>query len=156
MTNSTKIELKKRALAAVAEYGINLTRFQNAMSEQHGLNVTDMDCLRLLFLRGTATPSQLARHTGLTSGATTAMLDRLEKAGLVERHPNPEDRRGTVIAPAKSGAARVASWFRPARKALEELISNSSEEELEVISEVFERFTKLWDQEREKISGSHR
>ncbi len=84
------------------------------------------------------------------------MLDGLEKAGLVERHPNPDDRRGTVITPAKSGAARVASWFRPARKALEELISNFSEEELEVISDVFERFTKLWDQEREKMSGSHR
>ena len=156
MTNSTKIELKKRAMTAVAEYGINLTRFQNAMSERHGLNVTDMDCLRLLFLRGTATPSQLARHTGLTSGATTAMLDRLEKAGLVERHPNPDDRRGTVIAPAKSGAARVAEWFRPAREALDELIASYSEEELEVISDIFDRFAKLWDQEREKISGSHR
>ncbi len=153
MTNSKKIELRKRALTAVAEYGVNLTRFQKAMGERHGLNVTDMDCLRLLFLRGTATPSQLARHTGLTSGATTVMLDRLEKAGLIERHPNPDDRRGTIIAPTKSGTARVASWFRPARKALDELISTYSEAELEVISDVFERFAKLWDQQREKIKS---
>ena len=96
---------------AVRDYGVNLTQFRNAMSEWAGLNVTDMECLRLLFHKGIATPSELARHTGLTSGATTAMLDRLEKAGLIERRPNPNDRRGTLIAPAQSSAEKAASWF---------------------------------------------
>ncbi len=151
MTNSTKADLKKRALMAVRDYGINLTLFRNAMSEQLGLNVTDMECLRLLFLKGTATPSGLARHTSLTSGATTAMLDRLEKAGFIERQPNPDDRRGTLIVPTKSGAEKVALGFESARKAQDELISTYSEKELEIISDVFERFTKLWEQEREKL-----
>ena len=151
MTNSTKTDLKKRALMAVRDYGVNLTQFRNAMSEWAGLNATDMECLRLLFLKGIATPSELARHTGLTSGATTAMLDRLERAGLIERQPNPDDRRGTRIAPVKSSAEKVASWFESARKAQDELISSYSEKELEIISDVFERFTKLWEQEREKL-----
>ncbi len=151
MTKSTKTELKKRTLMAVREYGIHLTLFRNAMSEWAGLNVTDMECLRLLFLKGIATPSELARQTGLTSGATTAMLDRLEKAGLIERRPNPEDRRGTLIVPAESSAERAASWFESARKAQDELVSSYSESELEIIADAFERFTKLWDQEREKI-----
>jgi DNA-binding MarR family transcriptional regulator len=151
VTNATKEELKKRALIAVREYGIHLTLFRNAMSEWAGLNVTDMECLRLLFLKGIATPSELARHTGLTSGATTAMLDRLEKVGLIERRPNPNDRRGTLITPAESAAAKAASWFESARNAQDELISSYSESELEIIADVFERFTQLWDQEREKL-----
>ncbi len=151
MTKSTKTELKKRALMAVREYGIHLTLFRNAMSEWAGLNGTDMECLRLLFLKGIATLSELARQTGLTSGATTAMLDRLEKAGLIERRPNPEDRRGTLIVPAESSAERAASWFESARKAQDELVSSYSESDLEIIADAFERFTKLWDQEREKI-----
>jgi DNA-binding MarR family transcriptional regulator len=151
MTQSEKSDLKQRALLAVADYGAHLTLFRNAMSQWMGLNTTDMESLRLLFLNGVATPSELARHTGLTSGATTAMLDRLEKAGLVERRPNPNDRRGTLIVPAESAAVKVASWFESARKAQAELISSYSEEELEVIADVFERFTKLWDQEREKL-----
>jgi DNA-binding MarR family transcriptional regulator len=151
MTNSTKTDLKQRALIAVRDYGVHLTLFRNAMSEWAGLNVTDMECLRLLFIKGIATPSELARHTGLTSGATTAMLDRLENAGLIERRPNPEDRRGTLIVPEKSGADKVALWFESARKAQDELISGYSEGELEIIVDVFERFIKLWDQEREKI-----
>lgn len=150
-----KTDLKKRALIAVRDYGVNLTLFRNAVNEWAGINATDMECLRFLFLKGTATPSELARQTGLTSGAATAMLDRLEKAGFIERRPNPDDRRGTLITPAKSAAERAASWFESARNAQDELISSYSENELEIISDVFERFAKLWEQEREKLrSGS--
>jgi len=154
MTNSKKTDLKKRALTAVRDYGVNLTLFRNAMSEWAGLNVTDMECLRLLFLKGVASPSELSRHTGLTSGATTAMLDRLERAGLIERRPNPNDRRGSLIAPAESSAEKAASWFESARKAQDELVSSYSESDLEIIADVFERFAKLWDQEREKVQRS--
>ena len=154
MTNSKKTDLKKRALAAVRDYGVNLTHFRNAMNEWAGLNATDMECLRLLFQKGIATPSELARHTGLTSGATTAMLDRLERAGLIERRPNPNDRRGSLIAPAESSAEKAASWFESARKAQDELVSSYSESDLEIIVDIFERFAKLWDQEREKVQRS--
>jgi DNA-binding MarR family transcriptional regulator len=151
MTKSTQPGLKARALLAVRDYGVHLTLFRNAMNEWAGLNATDMDCLGFLSIKGAATPSELARQTGLTSGATTAMLDRLEKAGLIERRPNPDDRRGILIAPEKAGAEKMASWFESARKAQDKLISSYSESELEIIVEVFERFAKLWDQEREKI-----
>jgi len=151
MTTFTNENLKIRALNAVRDYGVQLTMFRSAMNVWVGLNATDMECLRLLFLKGVSTPSELARHTGLTSGATTAMLDRLEKAGLIERRPNPHDRRGTLIVPAKSSAEKAASWFESARKAQDELISSYSERELEIIAGVFERFAKLWEQEREKI-----
>jgi DNA-binding MarR family transcriptional regulator len=151
MTNSIKRDLKRRALAAVRDYGIHLRLFQNAVNEWAGLNATDTECLRLLFFKGKATPSELARQTGLTSGATTAMLDRLERAGFIERRANPADRRGTLITPTPSAAEKAASWFESARNAQYELISSYSESELEIIADVFERFTKLWDQEREKL-----
>lgn len=151
MKDSTQADLKKRALMAVRDYGIHLTLFRNAVDEKQGLNTTDAECLRLLFQKGIATPTELARHTGLTSGATTAMLDRLEKAGFIERRPNPDDRRGTLIVPLQSGIEKAASWFESARKAQDELISSYSEEELETIADVFERFTELWKQECEKL-----
>ena len=151
MQKSTKTDLKIRALMAVRDYGVNLTHFRNAMNEWAGLNATDIECLRLLSQKGTATPTELAKHTGLTSGATTAMLDRLEKAGLIERRPNPNDRRGTLIAPEKSSNAKMAGWFASARKAQDALMSTYSESELEVIADVFERFAKLWDDERKKV-----
>ncbi|HMO59981.1 MAG TPA: hypothetical protein PKC19_21720, partial [Roseiflexaceae bacterium] len=66
---------------------------------------------------------------------------------------NPADRRGTLITPTESAAEKVASWFESARNAQDELISRYSAHELEIISDVFEQFVKLWDQEREKIQN---
>jgi len=79
------------------------------------------------------------------------MLDRLERAGLIERRPNPNDRRGTLIAPIADSSQKAASWFESARKAQDELISSYSAEELEIIADVFERFSNLWDDERGKL-----
>jgi len=153
MTISAKANLKKRTLMAVRDYGVRLTEFRSAIDEAAGLNATDVECLGLLFLKDVATPSELAKQTGLTSGATTAMLDRLEKAGLIERNPNPADRRGTLITLTKASAEKMASWFDSARRAQLELISSYSEDELEINADVFERFARLWDQERKKVEG---
>ncbi len=49
----------------------------------------------------------------------------------------------------------MASWFASARQAQDELISSYAESDLEIIADVFERFAKLWDQEREKIQKAH-
>ena len=133
MPDRMSTELEIRALNAVRDYGVQMTLFRNAMDEWAGHNATDMESLRLLFLEGVSTPSRLARHTGLTSGATTAMLDRLENAGLIERKPNPEDRRGTLIYPSRSSAEKAAAWFEPARNAQAELMAQFSEKELEII-----------------------
>lgn len=153
MSEGIKVPLKQRALNAVRDYGVELTQFRNAVDARAGFNTTDMECMRLLIRKGFSIPSELARHTGLTSGATTAMLDRLERAGLIERKPNPKDRRGTLIVPAKSGAQKMAAWFESARKAQDELMSSYSASELEIIADVFERFVKLWVEEREKLKG---
>lgn len=147
----TEMDLRKRVLNAVREYGVELSHFRNAMSEWAGLNPSDMECLRYLFANRVSTPTELARFTGLTSGAATAMLDRLEKGGWIERKPNPEDRRGTLIVPAQNAQERMAGWFESARKAQEDLVAGYSEQELVIIADVFERFSQLWQQERGKI-----
>jgi len=152
MTKS-KTELKRRALLAVSNYGAHLTLFRNAVSAWAGLNASDTECLFVLFLQGMATPSELARHTGLTSGATTAMLDRLERAGLIERRPNPKDRRGSLIAPTPASAEKMAAWFQSARQAQAKLIARYSTSELELIVDVLERFTELWEQERARLQN---
>jgi DNA-binding MarR family transcriptional regulator len=151
MKRSRKSELRERAQAAVRDYGVSLTLFRSEVSEWAGLDQTAMEGLRLLFLQGVATPSELARHTGLTSGATTAMLDRLERAGLIERRPNPDDRRGTLITPSANAAQRVRSWFESARRAQARLLASYSTSELETICDVFERFAALWDAEHAKV-----
>jgi len=151
MADHTKTELKKKVILGARQYEINTVLFRNIVCERLGVNVTDMECLGLLFHKGLATPSELARYTGLSSGATTAMLDRLEKSGLIERQPNPEDRRGTLIFLVESGKEKVAPWFTSVRRAQNELVSSYSEKELKLISDFFEKSARMWEQERMKL-----
>jgi len=72
-------------------------RFEEAAAEYFGVNRTDMLCLDVLDRTGQMTAGGLARETGLTTGAVTAMLDRVEKAGYVRRLPDPSDRRRVLV-----------------------------------------------------------
>ena len=151
MTKLRKNDLVKQVNMGAREYGISTVLFRHAVGEILGVNVTDMECLALIFFKGLATPSELARYTGLTSGATTAMLDRLEKAHLIERHPNPQDRRGTLILLTNERTEEVGAMFAAGREAIDRLTSSYSESELETIADYFKRLVIVWEEEREKL-----
>ncbi len=146
-----KQELIKQVIMGAREYGISTVLFRHIVGEKLGLNVTDMECLGVLFFKGMSTPSELAKHTGLSSGATTAMLDRLEKSGLIARQPNPNDRRGTQIVIVKETAEKVGPLFSSVRTAQDKLVSSYSEKELQLISDFFQKSVAMWEEERKKL-----
>jgi DNA-binding MarR family transcriptional regulator len=151
MTDPQKLDLVIRTNVAAREYGIQMTLYRNVIFEKLGVNSTDMECLGYLFTKRVSTPTELAGYTGLSSGAATAMLDRLEKGGFIKRKPNPEDRRGTLIVLAKSGAEKVAAWYKNLGVAQEELISGYSQDQLRLIADFFEQYAKIWELERQKL-----
>ncbi len=151
MAISSKKDLVKQVNMGAREYGISTVLFRHAVGEILGVNVTDMECLALIFFKGLATPSELAHYTGLTSGATTAMLDRLEKARLIERRPNPQDRRGTLIVLTNERTKEISAMFTSVREGIDGLTSSYSEKELELISKYFQKLVILWEEEREKL-----
>jgi predicted transcriptional regulator len=59
--------------------------------------VTDMQIMEILDITGPSTAGQLAEFTGLTTGAITRILDRLEEAGLVRRERDPNDGRKVIV-----------------------------------------------------------
>lgn len=71
--------------------------FQEAAAERLGLNVTDLRCLAMAHAEPGMSASRLAELSGLTSGAITGVLDRLERAGLLRREADPDDRRRTLV-----------------------------------------------------------
>jgi DNA-binding MarR family transcriptional regulator len=152
-TNQSKAELEQAVKMAAREYGISTTLFRNAVGSQLGVNATDMECLAVLFFKGIATPTELSKYTGLTSGATTAMLDRLERAGLIARQPNPNDRRGVLITVNKSSQLSVGPLFAGTRQAQDELVSGYSIEQLQLIADFLTSLTAVWETSRQKLVG---
>ena len=151
MDNESKEHLGKRVIISARLHSISSVLFRNAVGNKLGVNATDMECLGLLFFKGIATPTELARHTGLTTGSTTAMLDRLEKAGLIERKPNPNDRRGLLITTREESKAIVPPFFAGVARGQDELVSQYTNEELLIIAEFLEKFAAIYDTEREKL-----
>jgi DNA-binding MarR family transcriptional regulator len=67
--------------------------FDNLAAERLGLNRTDLHCINIIENSGGLTAGELAAEAGLTTGAVTGVLDRLERAGYARRVPDPDDRR---------------------------------------------------------------
>ena len=74
---------------------------------------TDLLCMCLLQEHGPASPGWLAERTGLTTGAVTGMVDRLERAGYVTRVPDPHDRRRIIVRPDLAAFAADIERFAP-------------------------------------------
>jgi DNA-binding MarR family transcriptional regulator len=156
MAKPDKDQLKQQVILGAREYGIGSVLFRHAIGERLGVNVTDMECLGLIFLKGLATPSELARHTSLSSGATTAMLDRLEKSSLIERRPNPNDRRSSHIVLVEETAQRIGPMFASLRQAQDKIVSSYTESELALLADFFTRSVAMWDAERKKLLDSQK
>jgi DNA-binding MarR family transcriptional regulator len=153
MVKISKANVVQQVILGIRENSIGAVLFHQAVGQVLGINVTDMKCLDIMTLKRAASPSQLAELTGLTSGSTTAMIDRLEKRGLVERHPHPKDRRATVIVLTREAARKLPPLFKSLAVAMEALVSSYSAKELDVLANFFGRVADLWRREREYMQS---
>lgn len=85
--------------------------FDERLSEFLGINNTDGRCLDIIERLGRVSAGQLANHAGLTTGAVTAVVDRLESAGYVTRIRDPLDRRKIWVEPTPHLSALVETIF---------------------------------------------
>jgi DNA-binding MarR family transcriptional regulator len=83
-----------------------------------GLNATDFACLRVLLVEGPCTAGKLAETSGLTTGAITGIVDRLEKAGFVGRDSDPDDRRRVIAFIRPEQRDRIIALLAPDTSAL--------------------------------------
>ena len=148
---AAKKELVAHVIRGAREFSIGTVLFHRGVGEILGVNVTDMKCLDMMTQQGPAMPSQLAAHTGLSSGATTAMIDRLEKAGLVERRSHPKDRRGTILILTQQAKRKLPSLFGSLGAAMEALVSSYPPKDLVVLNAFFTKAQILWLKERDKL-----
>lgn len=151
-----KGDLMTQVIRGGREYSIGTVLFHQAVGQLLGVNVTDMKCLDMMILKGSASPTELAEHTGLSSGATTAMIDRLEKARLIERHPHPKDRRGTTLFLTQEAMRKLPPLFGSLANAMEALVSGYSQKELAVLADFFAKVGLLWQEERKKLQKRYR
>ena len=149
---NSQTEQQNQVFALMRQYGMSSVLLRNAVSRKLGLNITDMECLSLLAIKGFATPTELAKYTRMTSGAATTMLDRLEKAQLITRKPNPSDRRGVIIEVNKEAMQKNAALFAGAQVAQRKILARYSKAELQTIADFLERVSEAITCEADVVS----
>lgn len=115
--------------------------FHHAIAERLGLGPTDHKCLDLLHERGAMTASDLAVVTGLTSGAISGVVSRLERAGYVRREPDPYDQRKQILTPAYGRLDALHEVFGSLRQEAAALVEGFDVDQLAVIAEFLRRAT---------------
>ncbi|MDI3423602.1 MarR family winged helix-turn-helix transcriptional regulator [Streptomyces luteolus] len=114
------------------------------------LGATDLYALNILQLTGAMTPGELSARTGLTTGPTTRLIDRLEHAGYVRRVPDPGDRRKVTVEPV-SEPADLDRVMAPARQRIGDILGGYTPEQLEVLFDYFTRATEAYRESAEQL-----
>lgn len=83
-------------------------RLVRALAAGHGIGPNDMRALHFIATLPGATAGQVAERLNITTGATTALLDRLDQRGLIERRPNAVDRRSITLYASELGQRMIA------------------------------------------------
>lgn len=123
--------------------------FYRAAAARIGMTVTDMQVIDILESIGPSTAGQLADLTGLTTGAVTGMLNRMEEAGFVHRERDPNDGRRVIVrlASGKDEMQAINSIFDAFGKAWDELASNYDNEQIAFLLDFLKRSNALSRQE---------
>ncbi|AYN40309.1 MarR family transcriptional regulator [Streptomyces dangxiongensis] len=129
-------QVYRRYLSAVMLHG-------HASARACELGATDLYALNILQLSGPMSPGELAERTGLTTGPTTRLIDRLEQAGYARRAPDPGDRRKVVVRPAGE-PADLDRVMTPARQKVGEILADYTPEQLDTLFDYFTRATRAY------------
>ena len=108
-------------------------RFDQAVADALGLNRTDMRIMDVLQRDGPMTAGALAKATGLTSGALTTAVDRLERAGYARRIADADDRRRVLVECTPQSMKDAERFYGPHAELAEQLMHRYTQEQLEML-----------------------
>ena len=142
-----------RRFGELGREGSTLAVLRHArIAEQMGLSATDHKALDLASrAEGPLTAGRIAQLTGLSTGAVTGVIDRLERAGFVRRVRDEQDRRKVLVELVPFDEEKFAPLFASALDALEDVLAKFSPDERAVV-ERFER--ELYERMRDEVFGA--
>jgi len=133
--------------------------FRDLVAKRTGMTQTEISCAGFLIEKGEATPSELAEITGLTSGAITGVITRLQKKGFVTHDRDTKDRRKVIVKGVPKKLAHAMFYYQPIAERYYGLLSTFDKDHLEFLMEHSKNISKIMEEEIEKLerrSGERR
>lgn len=116
-----------------------------------GINRTDFRCLQILGLHGPRTAGQLAEESGLTTGAVTTVLDRLERANLARRVRDTEDRRRVLVETTPEALERLSALYAGLVSDSAAMLSAYDDEDLLLVRDFLARGAAITREHAERV-----
>jgi DNA-binding MarR family transcriptional regulator len=139
----SRAELLKTLDETLRKVSAQSVLLNDTVAKMVGANPTDLECLDLLGIGGPTTAGKLAAHTGLTTGATTAVIDRLERAGFARRLRSKEDRRSVLVEAMPDRLSQIEALYQPLAVAVARLNEDYGDRQLAVIVDYLSRAVTL-------------
>ena len=110
--------------------GARSVMLSHTIASRLGISPTDLETMDILSTHGPLTAGRLAELTGLTTGAITGVVDRLEGSGFVRRERDADDRRRVIVHLVADRARKIGKLYVPLARAMTELSERYTDEEL--------------------------
>ncbi|MEZ0007087.1 DNA-binding MarR family transcriptional regulator [Flavobacterium sp. 28YEA47A] len=137
-------DLLQQLRLASRQYSDASIFMHEAIARKAGLAGSDHKYLGLILLHKELTAGELSKLTGLTSGAVTGLIDRLEKKKLLKRKFTKDDRRKVIIVPNEENAMKLLQpLFVELQQKTTALIASFSSSEMEAIKRYFSEATVI-------------
>jgi len=141
MSREDRIRLGRSAGDAAREASRASAAFDEAVVAFVGINATDGRACDALDQYGQLTAGELAEHLGLTTGAVTTLIDRLERVGMVERLRDESDRRRVYVRPTALTRQIFAAIYVPFKQAWIDVSEGFTEDEIRA-ARTYERMSR--------------
>jgi DNA-binding MarR family transcriptional regulator len=138
------------------EMSTDAVMFHQALADELGLYIADHKCMDIIHRFGAMPAGRLGEMTGLTTGAITGMIDRLEKAGYVRRTNDPKDRRKTIVEPIRNRKLerKIEMIFTPLHERMHRFLSSYSDSELSFLLDAMSKLIEQTREETKKLRSS--
>ena len=149
---STRRQAVAELGSAMQQYQRSVQAYDDAVGRALGLGPADLRCLDWL-VDGPKTAGVLATATGLRPAATTALLDRLETKGLVERVRDDHDRRRVVVRMTEEGMRSTYAMYAPLVEEGQRLLGRHTLAELTAARDLLDAMREMTDRHRERLGS---
>ncbi|MBM7785645.1 MarR family winged helix-turn-helix transcriptional regulator [Tenggerimyces flavus] len=149
-------DLRQVLLREMPWYISAAVRFQIAIADQLRMPLTDVHAIGALVEFAPIGVRRLADLMGMTTGATTRLVDRLEQRGFVVREPDPDDRRRVVLRVVPERVADVARYFEAMGERWGEQLDGYDSEQLRFLVEFLRLGRKHAVEETEALRATGR
>ncbi len=153
MTKRSRRELVQAIRSGFQQTSGQSVLLSQIIADKVGLSPSDLECLGFLQDGGAMTAGRLGELTGLTSGAVTRMIDRLERARYVRRRSDPDDRRKVQVELVPGRAKAFDRFYGPMAKGATEYLARYSDTDLALIATLLEDMVAFSRRQTQRIQA---